>query len=636
MPQAIPAIISGAQAAYGFVNGAFVAAGNFAAGQTIAALNAVGVQLTASQFAAVTTAAYNVGFYGAQLGLATALTFATRPNLPDPTFNQENKKQPIPERVSGYGRDRLGGYYMLYEAKDKYAYIVIAMHDGLIDGWEDLYLHDRIETIGSGPNYYVNQGDDGRYGDSDLLQVFSRLGYPTETNYSLITAAIPDQWPSNARGDGIASHGMIAKYAKLENFLPDYPSGLPEISRVGRLKLCYDARLGARGTITDDDDKAASSTWAWTENPVWQLLDYMTNPVQGMGLDYTTRFLPRIDEWIAAADVCDESVPLKAGGTVDRYKSGGSYLLSTMPADVISTILTTFDGYLVQNSEGVFGLHAGEYVEPTVTIVDDHIISIVRQFWIEDEQAINQLVVSYKDPNNDYQEVETDPRRNEADIDARGVVRDQRLSMPWVQNNSQAGRLGKIALARANAEVRGTIVVDLDGLRAFGERRIRIQAPSDSVTMSDIVVDILPPVLNTTDFTVTIPFVQATPESYDWDAEEEEGSGPGSETRTPGSPPEPPDVPTDVAAVGGLGMISVSWVNPTSENFSLARVYVAATTDPFSGAANYGGARYNEPGTDDSYVIMGITTGIYDVWVVAENSLGQQSTPVGPVTVTVT
>lgn len=516
MPQAIPAVVAGAKAIGSYVAGSYAAA---AAG-------------TATLGQLATTIGIN-----AAVSLAASSVF--RPDVPTPESARTVKRQPIPDRVSGYGRARLAGAYMLFEVdgtNEGNALNVFAMHDGLIAGWDQIYLNDDKVTVTGG---FVQSGPDLRYGKfSDLVRIDTRRGLPTETNYDWITALRSDLWPSNARGDGIASLAMTAKGKEKENFQRDYPNGLPLPSAIGDLQYCWDPRLGARGTIEDDSDKEASATWVGgSRNPFMQLLDYMTNPSTGMGLPLS-RFLPVIDSWTAAMDVCDEPVALAAGGTVPRYQSGGTYTHSTAPADVIATILATCDGWMSQDTNGNFVVEAGSYVDPDVVITEDHIVGLSRQFYREDERATNEIVVSYSDPAFDYTEVETTPWRIEADIAARGDVRSQRLSLPWVQNNSQARRLAKIAARKATAPVTGTLTTTLDGLRAWGVRRIRIQAPSDGATMADIVVDILPITLNP-DMTVTIPFQQTDATAYDWTTEEET-AGAGDDTRpdptAPGTP----------------------------------------------------------------------------------------------------
>lgn len=514
------------------------AAANFISGAVYSGLTAIGVSagtaaLVSTYAASITALAVSTIAY-----VGPSILFA--PRIPSPEFARTVKRQPIPDRVSGYGRVLLGGATMLYEpasTSPAHAMNVYAMHDGLIDGWEEVYLNDMEVTVGG--DGYVESGPDLRYGKfGDLVEIDSRRGLPTETVYARIASLGPDVWPSNARGDGIASLMMIAKSGDQKLYTRDYPNGLPVPRRVGRLQYCWDPRLGARGTITNDSDKEASATWAWTQNPFLQLLDYMTNPETGMGLPLA-RFLPVISTWSDAATACDEAVPLAAGGTVPRYQAGGVYLHNTAPADVIATILATADGWMAEDENGCFVVEAGKYYAPTVTLTDNHIINIQFQHFQVDEQSVNEIVVSYTDPTKLYTEVETDPWTNEADVLESGVIRSQRLSLPWVQNNSQARRLGKIALAKAGAPLSGVIVTTLEGLKAWGKRRVRIQAPSEGSTMADVVVDTLPLTLNA-DLTVTIPWKICDPTAYDWDAATEEGAGAGGAVITP---PEPVPVP---------------------------------------------------------------------------------------------
>ena len=547
--QVIPAIAAAANAAYAAtVN--FVTSAAFAVGAGKASF-------------AIATATVNFAINAA---VAFGINAIARQGIPDAEFAASNRKQAIPDRLSGYGRARLGGAFMLWEASGFNALNVLALHDGRVDGFEDIYLNDGVVTIR--PDGYVQSGSDLRYGKfSDLVQIDTRVGLPTETRYSQITDF--SLWPADARGDGIASLMMIAKSQKQEHFLRDYPNGLPLPSAVTRMQICYDARLGAR------DNPLA---WAWTRNPVWQLLDYMTNPNQGMGLDYTQYFAPNIASWIASADVCDEPVPLAAGGTVPRYTGDGTYLHSTPPADVIATILACMDGWIAQDTGGAFILDAGKYTAPTVTITDAHIVSMDRQFYLEDERAVNELVISYTSPEYDYTEVEALPWRDEADIlDRNGSVRSQRMSLPWVSTNSQARRLAKIAMAKATAPIRGTITTDLYGLKAYGQRRIRIQSPADSVVMADIVVDIVSVTLNS-DFTLTIPFVATNAASYDWDAATEEDSQPTIIR------PSPSDIATPVLLSAtydsATSRIEVIVAGPVDEAYEYQLSWKAQDGDP--------------------------------------------------------
>lgn len=612
MPQAVAAIAA--------------AAANAVSGAVYAGLTTVGVSAATASL---------VSTYAASITVATVATLAYvgpsllfRPSIPDPEFARSARKQAIPDRVSGYGRARVGGAYMLWEAVGDYAYVVLAQVDGLSDGVETLYLNDQVAEVVGG---WVQQGSDLRYGvNSDLVQIDYRDGLPTETRYSQI--ADTTLWPADARGDGIASLLMIAKASSKEQFLRDYPNGLPIPSTVRRLQLCWDPRLGARGTITDDGDKLASGTWAWTDNPILQLLDYKTAGSGGPGYPIE-KFLPRIDDWIEAADVCDELVALAAGGTEKRYRAGGTYLHSTADADVTATLLATCDGWLAQDIDGNFTVQAGKYYEPTVTITMDHIVGMQVVHGKRDEESVNVMVVSFTDPTFDYTEVETDPLKDQANIDLIGVERAQRLSLPWVQSNSQAQRLGKIALNKAGQVISGTLLTTMDGLRAWGERRIRIQAdPNESEVMGDIVVDILPVTANP-DFTVSIPFIVCDPDAYEWDAETEEGAGPGGDIRPDPAPLPIPEIYNAYAFSASSGLtlgnkIGIDIIGTPGDSYAIRWLMSSVYTyEPTQVSIDFSGYAHVETGL--------VPDGSIDVEVALVSGGGTQSEWSAPATVVV-
>src|SRR5258707_1066351 len=122
------------------------------------ALTDIGVSVgVASAIASIATIAIPL----ASLGLVANLLTPGRPSIPKPSDGKVSQKQPLPPRIRGGGRARLGGSYMLYETAGPSSVDVLALHDGLIDGFEDYYLHDDPVTLSAG---HVVAGADGRYG----------------------------------------------------------------------------------------------------------------------------------------------------------------------------------------------------------------------------------------------------------------------------------------------------------------------------------------------------------------------------------------------------------------------------------------------------------------------------------------
>lgn len=116
------------------------------------------------------------------------------------------------------------------------------------------------------------------------------------------------------------------------------------------LQVSYDAGMFPNGEQTeirfdvngkDDIYDPRTGTAGFTTN--WALLvaDRMTDPKLGLGIDSAEI---NTDQWIAAANVCDETVPLAAGGAEVRYACNWHGDTSAGPGDVISTMMSAAAG----------------------------------------------------------------------------------------------------------------------------------------------------------------------------------------------------------------------------------------------------------------------------------------------------
>ena len=316
MPQAIPFIVAAVEA-------------SAASAALVAGDIAVAVGVTGAAASAVMTAAY-VGVIGATIGgvgLGAASLF-TAPPTPKPQAIGFPVRQSTPARRSGYGRCKLSGAYMLFAiAPDGTSTDVLALHDGLIDGYEFFYLNDdRVTTSGG---WVVCPGNpDGRYDCktdtmvSDKLQILTTIGAATNTAItSVASSAMPAGWDSSHRGDGIATLALGCRTPKLTYYDTIYPNGLPMPAAVARLSPVFDFRDEAQL-------QADPTTWAWKCNPFLQLADYLTHPERGMGLSYARRIAPALAAWQAAADDCDSpEAVIHQSGLILRKAAAGSHTI---------------------------------------------------------------------------------------------------------------------------------------------------------------------------------------------------------------------------------------------------------------------------------------------------------------------
>jgi Putative phage tail protein len=441
--------------------------------------------------------------------------------VPKPSDGTKTLRQAIPPRLMGYGRCRIAGAFVLYEAGDNgYSYDVLALHEGRISAFQLYYLNDDLVGINIGTGGFVNSvigSDDGRYIGSVVIQ--TRLGLSTETAYSDAVTGIADSgiWGNGHRGDGVASAFLRCAPVSQENHFTIYPNGLPKLSVVADLAPVYDPR-----DVTQV--RSEPHTWKISSNPVLQLLNYLTDS-RGLGIDWADIVEPNIGELMAQADACDEEI-VTIGGTENRYRSAGWFFLINDPADVIASILSTCDGWMTEAGDGTLSIVVGKYVPPTITLTDDHIIGFDIAHGVADEEAVNEIKFAFTAPDNDYREAPGTPWRDEAAISEAGIIRSQSITLTWVQSHSQARRLAKRAMLRHQARLRGTLTTTLYGLLALGERWVAVQ--SEMVDdLSNAVIEITRARIDIPNARVNFEWVLVNPNEIDaWEPSTEEGYSP--------------------------------------------------------------------------------------------------------------
>lgn len=507
MPQVIPAAAT-AFASWASATSYAIATG---AGLSAATASTISIYAAAAAYASVGIAV--------NAAVTIGLSSIAAAQVPNPEAQKTTRKQPRPVRVVAVGWDsRMSGAYMLRESTGNKLGVVIAIAEGRFDSISRVYLNDDHVTLSGG---FVQGMANEKYGSGDLIQLETRLGEPTETHYSFLTPNFGSLWPMTARGDGIASLGFLAQHRSKESFSRHFPQGESIPSVVGR-PVCYDWRDPAQ----DRDDE---STWEASDNPVVWLVHLEW---YRFGRSWERCIAPVLDDLTAEADYCETTVSLKAGGTEKRYRCAGNYPVNTEPQAVREAILSTMDGWLSVNGKGHLVLKAGRYVEPEFTITGEHIEGYSWRAFQVDEESVNELVVSYVSPDQDYTEIEAGVWRDESDITERGKVRSESLGLTWVYSRSQAMRLAKRKMLRVNAPRRGQIRTGIYGLNGLGQRYIRVQNP-ELASMADVVCEVLNVEVDFASGQVVFDVILADENIDDWNPAEEEGEQPDPVDRPP-------------------------------------------------------------------------------------------------------
>ncbi|AIT81592.1 hypothetical protein [Novosphingobium pentaromativorans] len=469
------------------------------------------------------------------------------PSAPKPDQAETAIKNSRPPRVSAYGTSRLYGAYILYEtAPDGAAVDVYAVHDGELTQILQYYLADDAVTL---TGSVVNEGDDGRYADS-TVKIYSTTGASPGASISAVTTKLGSSiWGTAHRGDGVVQLAVICEAVKSKHFLDIYPNGVPVASMAAKWQKCPDPYA------TDPTDESA---WTWTENAIRHLMHYMLVHEQ---IDYATKIAPALDYWKAAADVCDEDIALKAGGTEKRWRSCVAHKHTDTHASVKSAIMQCCDGWIATRSDGAYVVYAGKYYTPTISIGADEIIAFEwNGVGVDDDEAINEIICSYVSADHDYNTVETNAWRDEDDIAERGQILTDSLE-PQVPSWGQVRRLAKRQMARKNALYRGTVTTNASGRVVRGERFINLTLTEAGTTFYDGPVEITAVTRNLSTGGVTFSWVAVDPNIDAWNPATEEGDPAPVGNRVALEPLTTPTIDTASAVLssdGSFAQISVT------------------------------------------------------------------------------
>lgn len=506
-------------------------------------------------------------------GIGQFVVTLLTPGAPKPGTTDAPLKTARPPRVSAYGRSRLYGAYVLYEAVPAaqasiftsgggdVAVDVYAVHEGKLDGIEAYYLADETVTLSGNT---VNAGSDGRYRDG-AVRLYTTDGSSPGAGFPALESLLPSVWTSNHRGDGVAAIALTATGVKAKTFQETFPSStVPTPSIVARWQRCPDPAA---------IDPLNETGWTWTENPVRQLLHYKIvreGPRPVMDEDdagypaalaalrlqwWNRKIAPTLQYWIDAAAVCDEAVPLKAGGTEPRYRSLVSHKHTDKHEGVVANFIATFDGWTCPRNDGALIVYAGKYYAPDPVddlIGPDHIVSYS---WnggaVDDDIAVNEIVCSYTSAEHDYNSVECDAWRDETDIAARGQILSdaQDISVPsW----GQSRRLAKRKIQKMLAADRGTVTTNLAGRHVRGKRYIWLTIAEAGTAFYDGPAEITK-MSRALQGGVTFDWVAADPNVDAWNPASEEGEPAAVGTRIPAEALVAPAISAATVTFDGTG-----------------------------------------------------------------------------------
>lgn len=518
-------------------------------------------------------------------------------------------KQAIAPRKVLYGSTRVGGTIVFMETTEsnKYLHLVIAYACHEVNSWETNGVDGIVYFDDSSVTYDLSTGlaNAGSYSGKAKIQI--KNGTDNQTVFTDLDSA-STLWTSNHRLRGIA-----CAYIRLEYDPNVYMNGVPNISFKINGKKVYDPRTG---------------TTVFSNNSALCLADYLCNTRYGLGADYATE----IDETalIAAANICDQSVNLAAGGTETRYTLNGAFDTSVAPETVISDMLSSMAGKLVFTN-GKWKIIAGAYGSPSLTFDEDDLRSGLKiQSLVSRRELFNGVKGTFTSVADNYIASDFPPV-----ISSTYIAQDnneeilKNIQLPFTTSPSRAQRLAKIELLKARQQISLVLPLKLIGLKAnvgdvveVKNTRLGWSGKTFEVTSSTVIFE------NDT-IGVDLELRETNADIYYWATSEESAYDASPNTNLP----NPFNVGTvtnfawtqDKFFVNGLG--SLSWTAPADVLIAYYKLRIEYDNLVTGSKTDAQIARIKRETTvyGTSYTITDLPAGKYYAYITSVNQLGVSS-----------
>ncbi len=472
-----------------------------------------------------------------------------KPKVPKPEDGSYNLKQNVPAISFALGRVKKGGDYVFLEQSGGVAHHITCFVAHRINRFVSHYLHDDKVTLDvdggviSGTTYFNGTRN---------VRIVTRIGAAASNAYAQVVAAFPTIWTNDHRGDGLATIWMRVNTVSQKNHLTVFPNSMPEHSAVIEGALLFDPRK-ANQHIPDQPQ-----TWSYSENLALMRLWHLTHPVGGK-LTLDDMYLP---DWINAANVSDEGVINRAGGIEPRYHGGFWFRANNEVTEVGRIIDQAAELVVFERPDGLVGVHPGHFVEPTIRLTRDDIISVNFDANERDSSTVLAVRGRYVDTTADYvtQDAAIYGNPYQADDDSE---RTKTVDNAALQRHNHCQRLQKIALIRANAP-RVSVLAHYEASEDVPYHRyVRVHLPPK---MEEAIVEITAtPKVSLRNLTVEFSGIVVPSTLYSFVAAVEEGAPPATVDKIdPSGVPVPTDfvatIQTEVVSGGATAAFAkASW-----------------------------------------------------------------------------
>ncbi len=366
----------------------------------------------------------------------TVATLALNALIPPPGTKREpeNYAQTLADSQIIIGKCRAMSLKMAFfhPVGKTHRYFVWVVAGHRVKGLTRWYLNDEVVTVNG-----AGMVTSGKYAGHAWLW-FERGDYDAVAN-STFVAECGGKWTTNHRGRNVAK-----VYAKFEMTDDVVQAGRPIITcEVEGSDEIYDPRTDSTG---------------YSNNAILAFYWWMALPREDGGFGC---YPEEIDwDWVATeANVCDEQVPLKAGGSEPRYTLDGYMQTGADPSSVRGILVDNMAGRFTY-SGGLMLARPGYWVPVSATISEDDLADAVAyDLLTPGDQRVTEISASWNDPDKLYVADELPPRSIPSPDIAQGS-----LDLPFVKSRTRGQRIQKIRLLQGGAGITLSLPLNINGL----------------------------------------------------------------------------------------------------------------------------------------------------------------------------
>ena len=517
-----------------------------------------------------------------------------------------------------YGERMIGGTRVFMETSgtdNEFLYMAIILSEGEINDITEIRIDDKVVTwsgdLADNTQRTVGSGDSNFYKDStSLITVEPHYGTDGQSSSSLLSTLT--SWGSTHKLSGLCYLALKFKWSQ------DAFTGIPKIQSVvqGKKVVAYNS-------------SSVAQTAAYSDNPSWCLLDYLTNERYGKGLSITNIDIP---SFYTASGICDTDVTAYGSTTIDVMDCNAIIDTSSPVIDNVREFLKGCRGYLPYVG-GKYKLICETTGSSSITVTEDDIIGGYTLASPSKNSKYNRVIISYVNPARNYQVDEVqfpeidDSSYAAADKHAAmktvdgGFLLEGRFDMKTITSPYQALELAEVILRRSREALGLTINVSFSAYDvAIGDI---LGVTHSSLGFSNKQFRVLGINFNA-DFTLGLDLMEHQDSHYTWATKTQVASTPSTNLPNPFIIQPPASVTLDDELIEYNDGTVIVALNVT----------IGASTDSF---VDYYQVEY-KLSTDSDYIVYAQGSGlnhrvlnvidqkIYNVRVKAVNTLGVSST----------